>query len=537
MSVTRQHDDRGVTLVIVALSLLALMIFAAFAVDIGGLYAARRSDQNAADMAVMAGLQHSEAQAILDEVDLVASETLEITPGTIDWTACTLTDADYVDLPLVISGTAYTCITQDSSRQALQVKLPTRALDSSFGAVVGIASYSHDAFAIGGVITAGFGGVLPFGLNSTGSSNLQCLKSATSPHSEAPCDGADEGNFGYLDFSFYGNVERQISTTCNGATQERLEQNIAGGIDHDLDTNDPVVATVETDREECLSTRLRAFKVHSQTGATPQTLGRGAYSGTYADGPGRLSRTDPDYTTGAPQVTIDGYRFDDNALWDYMVPVDADQNGVLSVPTSCNQAVFTDIVDHGDYSRLPGPGSDVDIRTQIAALNDPSEATRILMDRCITHYKGTTWFGFGSVAISGGEPSSCPVTGCLDPVFAKNTDNESPDLYDIQYSPRFGYVPQLTTAFPDGAEHEGGEVYHIDLFRAVYLQRIVGGCSTHGGCNLDFEPGLTPAGADANGSAEALTAWVFPPKILPNSLSESDAPYDIGRNRFLRLVR
>lgn len=530
----RFRDDRGVTLIVVALTLVVLMVFAALAIDIGGLYVARRTDQGAVDAAVMAGLQKEAARDILDEVDLVASENLKVTVGTLDWTDCSLTDPDFVDRPLIVAGSSYNCITQDASGQALQVKLPTQSTDSPFGAVVGITGYDHDAFAIGGIVTAGFGGVLPFGLNSTGSSNLQCLKSATTPHSEAPCDGSEEGAFGYLDFSWYGNVERQIGTKCSGMEQERLEQNIAGGIDHDLDTNDLPVDSSDTDRTECKSSRLKPYKINSQTGAAPATLGRGAYSGTYSDGPGRLSRTNPDFTAGAEQVSIGSYKFDDNPLWDFMVPEDADRDGVVEVPQSCEQELFIDIVENSDYTGLPAA-----IRSQIEDLGDPVEATRILMDRCLTHYAGAPWNGFGPVAVGGGEPSSCSTfaAGCTDPVFARNTENEQPDLYDIQYTPRFGYVPQLTTPFPDEEEIDMGAVYYIDLFRAVYIQRIVDGCPPAGACGFDFEPGLPASGTTVNGKAEALTAWVFPPRILPNGLSETDAPYAIGRNRFLRLLR
>ncbi len=524
-------------MVIVALSLVVLMVFAALAIDMGSLYAARRSDQNAADAAAMAGLQEDTAAGILAEVDRVASATLEVSTGTIDWKACSTADPDYVDLVLTIGSNKYNCITQDNAGQALQVKLPARELSSTFGKVVGVNSFTHDAFAIGGVITAGFGGVLPFGLNSTGSSNLQCLKTGTSPHSEAPCDGPASGSFGYLDFSWFGNVEKQTPTTCTGATQGRLERNIAGGVDHDLGTNDSP-ETTKTDTDECTSTKLRAYKVPAQTGMTPQTLGNGAYAGAYADGPGRLARIDVDFTSGAGQTTISGYKFDNNALWDFMVPADTDGSGSVVVPSSCNKAMFDAVADSGDYTLVPDS-----IRSLISALPTRAEATRVLMDRCLTHYTGRSWTGFGAVSVGPDvDPSSCPgnpatpPVPCKDAVFARNSQNESPDLYDIQYTPRFGYVPQLTTAFPDNPENPN--VYFIDTFRAIYLQRIVGGCPTHGGtCDLDFEPGLAPAGNSAGGKAEALTAWVFPSNILPNGLADAGAPYAVGKNRFLRLVR
>ncbi len=53
----RTRDERGATLVIVALSLVALMAIAALAVDGGNLFSSRRSTQNATDAAALAGAE------------------------------------------------------------------------------------------------------------------------------------------------------------------------------------------------------------------------------------------------------------------------------------------------------------------------------------------------------------------------------------------------------------------------------------------------------------------------------------------------
>src|SRR5690606_14248364 len=51
----RCDDDAGVSIVIVALSVVALLLFSALAIDGGRAYAQRRVTQNAADAAAMAG--------------------------------------------------------------------------------------------------------------------------------------------------------------------------------------------------------------------------------------------------------------------------------------------------------------------------------------------------------------------------------------------------------------------------------------------------------------------------------------------------
>ena len=159
-----------------------------------------------------------------------------------------------------------------------------------------------------------------------------------------------------------------------------------------------------------------------------------------------------------------------------------------------------------------------------------------MIDRCITHYRGLAWDANGAIS-GGGEASSCG-TQCDDPVFGRN-DNNSADgeLYDIQLTSRFGYVPTLTTSF--GTPATTPNVYDFATFKAVFLQRLVGSCSASS-CGLDFEPGPNaPRGTSVpnNGSAEAITAWIFPPKMLPNGLGDEGAPFDIGRNRVVRLTR
>jgi hypothetical protein len=55
MEEKRSRGQQGQSIIIVAIALLALLIFAAIAVDIGNAYVHRRTDQNAADAAALAG--------------------------------------------------------------------------------------------------------------------------------------------------------------------------------------------------------------------------------------------------------------------------------------------------------------------------------------------------------------------------------------------------------------------------------------------------------------------------------------------------
>ena len=117
-------------------------------------------------------------------------------------------------------------------------------------------------------------------------------------------------------------------------------------------------------------------------------------------------------------------------------------------------------------------------------------------------------------------------------MFSRNSSTrDEPDLYDIQYTSRFGYVPQMDEDFPNG-----NKTVHILRFRAIFLQRLLGACSGEQ-LRPDFEPGLGINKACSPQDAEAITAFVFAADMLPNGLAQTDAPFEIGKNRFVRLIR
>ncbi|MDX6234047.1 MAG: hypothetical protein QOH68_3129, partial [Nocardioidaceae bacterium] len=136
-------------------------------------------------------------------------------------------------------------------------------------------------------------------------------------------------------------------------------------------------------------------------------------------------------------------------------------------------------------------------------------------------------------ALSPADPASGCFGACDDPVFAKNSSSDdSPDLYDIQYTSRFAYVPELTEAFPSGSK-----TVKIGHFRAVFLQRLLIDCNSNS-CGYDFEPGIgytNPGGSSTK--ADSITSFVFPANSLPNNLGRDDAPFAVGRNRAIKLLR
>jgi hypothetical protein len=364
-----------------------------------------------------------------------------------------------------------------------------------------------------------------------GGDGYECIKSGSGGTSVEPCGGAESGNFGYVDFSMFGNTETSTPLDCgNGAQRQRSANNMAVGVDHDLSmiTGPPYQGIVTADQPACDADPQtpKPNAMQTQTGNTvSQSLAPGIAFGTgFSDGgPGRLARTNPLLFDGAGVTrSVGGTQLDDNPLWEF-IPTSFPAG--TSVPTSCQKTVFTEVLA-GNLTNLP-----VGLRNFFT--NGPktlSERMLLLLQRCFTHYTGASWNANG--AIVGSEPSSCPGSGCTDAVFSRNTSTaDQPDLYDIQYTPRFGYVPQLTEDFPNG-----GKLVTIGHFRAIFLQRLLGSCSSNT-CDTDFEPGLGINKANVPAEAEAITSFVFPTTMLPNGLAGDDAPFEVGRNRFVRLIR
>ncbi len=529
----RARDDRGLAIVFTALLLVVLMIFAALALDLGNLYSARRNDQNAADASALGGaiiLDGTDAALVAQVKDSV-NKTLGTTLSDAQWNSCgAVTDPDPVDTPMTGSN----CITVNGARSQVQVRVPTRTLNAIFGRAAGVNGFDHAAFAIAGVASAGFGSVLPFGMPAGGPADgYSCIKSGSGGTSVEPCNSTS-GNFGYVDFSQFGNTDPAYNTPLdcgNGQQRQRTANNMAVGVDHDLSkyNSAPWGATEVVDLTACARTpqTSRPNAMDTQTGNTvSQSLAPGIAFGTgFTDGgPGRLARTSPLLFNGAGVTkNVGGTQLDDNPLWEFIpttFPVNA------SVPISCAKSVFTDVLGN-NLNNLPG---------NVKSLLTPkgtAERMRLLLERCFTHYSGAAWNAGGAIA-GAGDPSSCPVSGCTDAVFSRNSStSEAPDLPDIQYTPRFGYVPQLAdSTFPTG-----NSTVRIASFRAIFFQRLLGSCSGNA-CGLDFEPGLsTPSMAGVTPTAEAITAFVFPPTMLPNGLAGDSAPFDVGKNRFVRLIR
>lgn len=178
--------DDGFTMVFVALLLVVLMAFAAFAIDLGMIMNERRQDQGAVDASAMSGgviaVVGGDLQAVVDEV--VSASVLNVGRAITDaqWVACTdnqaLSSKTAAGLGL---SPATPCISWSLGFDRMRVRLPVQVLPTTFARVIGFNSLSTRAFAEIQFTPLGGGGALPFvGLAGVAAGQHVCIRTSSS---------------------------------------------------------------------------------------------------------------------------------------------------------------------------------------------------------------------------------------------------------------------------------------------------------------------------------------------------------------------
>jgi hypothetical protein len=523
------RDERGLALIFVSLLMIVMLLFAAFAIDFGALYNHRRLDQNAADSAALAAAQDlggPVSQMVATAKDY-AEETLGESFTAAEWNSC---GADGGSLPNLAPGS--NCISYSGDR--VRVRIPDQQYDTFFAGVAGVDNMRHSAFAVAGLQLEGLGGVLPFGVATPAPNGYGCLQSASGGHASSTCSGPTAGNFRFLDFSVY-NADPP-SCADPGQQDDRLRQNMAMGIDHTVSRYGTTYTVEVLDHEACAaSPQIQAPNtVQTRTGNQSNDATVGLFSGTSADfpdgRPARLARHDDDLFGGNAPSPIDvlGVQDLDNVpLWDFIpAGYGPGQPTPADIPHSCVRSQFVDT--NGNFSIANTPDA---VRAYLAGRSQGDQSIALLQ-RCIDHWRGQNWTGAPVGTISIPEPSTGCAGTCDDPVFARNTVDDDPEVYDIQYTSRFGYVPELNS-FGSGVSSPA----RMLRFRAVYIQRLF---FTRPGSDVNWDPGVSPAPPTTSGGNVTLaetTMWVMPNGILPNGLADENAPFEPGANRFVRLLR
>jgi Flp pilus assembly protein TadG len=482
----RADDERGAIAVIFAIVLVVMLGIGGLVVDIGFASQKARQIQNSADAAALAAAQSlpSTTNAISTAQTYAQSN---LPGGSFNWSGCTDSTRP--------SGWTYVatspCVSFDPSFTYVRVRMPDQSYNTMFARALGINSVGASRTATARIVGAGFGSIQPFALYTGFTAGLSCMKQGPSGHRIATCDDPTTGNFNLLDITQYGNATLSTPTRCgNSFQQARMIDNIAIGADHLFSTfatgTTPIVDGCGTAGPNTLPPRtgndLNAFDLGIVHGTSSDT----------SDGGGaRLTRGQ------YPKAPVLGRNLDNKPLWEFIpAGLSTTPGDPNAVPPSCKRETFTGLL------------TSTPVAQQQAVLQGA-------LEQCFTDYEAGGWTGvvFGLTTNPFG--AEVPV-----------------DLYDIQLSPRFAYVPQFWQATPPNGSSSN---LNIQAFRAIYVEDLYANCSS--GCQVDFSPGPwnTSAQGSSNDKAEAMTAWVFDDKMLPMSLRGD--PTSVGQNNYVQLVR
>lgn len=351
------RSDRGVAIVLFALVLAALMMFAALAVDIGSAYSQRQQNQTASDEGSLAGglsfLLTGDYDKAVQTVEQVVGQDLSSSPTAAQWASCKDPGAFPIS-SLTLSPTyGSPCI---SFRQVgshgqieMRVRIPKVTQRTIFGGIVGMHTISSSAVT---VVRIGnpLGGALPsYVFSDVTAGEFICPFNGPAGNG-GPCSGQTSGSFGSYQPFYYAPAANCTSGNQGSGNYWSAAPSVALGVDHLLV---PYVdyPTDTTGAHQRLNggngcTVVAPNTVQPLTGFSNQVITQGLISGGGTQG----SSTQPAYSgrlaggpfsTGGPSsalnlATINGVAIDNAPLWYFLSP-DIRNNG--AVPVACQQAL------------------------------------------------------------------------------------------------------------------------------------------------------------------------------------------------------
>jgi len=494
-----QRRDKGATAVVVAISMLVIMGFAALVVDLGAGFNERAQDQSAADTAALAGAGNplSGVSGIRDAALAYVEDNLDTAylPGDWHglWESCTDPDkgAAFQPVPSPWSAANLDCISIDPIG-IVRVRVPNQIISTTFGGVIGGSSLETSAAAEALFGPQGVSGVLPFGLpSSIGDADYVCLSSGPKGNAEPPCNGADAGNFGTLKGRQFGNPTIPTTTNCNASPPgDTLAMNIAVGLDHWVTLDDDADPANEV-RDQCFN--LGVDTLNTDTGFP----NNGAEEGL-ATGPVDGGNLTPRLQQGSfAKTNRFGNQLDNTPLWHFLV---------------------SPSVEGGTYRYAGDPLIDADI---------DQPATCAGFDGSGYDWYGTgssspiDWDGDGSIDDN---ESWQHMQVCLEDYVNGNyssiifTTDGPVQTSGLEDSPRFGYVPQ----FWEDDFGNGNSWLHVLRFKAVWLQAT---WWKKGNTFKVFNPGEPCSScAQSSYSMRQLSAFVIPDAALPAPLRGDPPP-------------
>ena len=488
-----ERNDSGATAILVAISMLVLMGFAAVAVDGGILFSDRRQQQSAADVGALAAVQF--AKTGLPTVECIglggtalaacrgAEEAIDVVEGTLpgryalvgDWDSCVDAGkpAEYT-----IASSLSDCISFTANFQKARVVLPGTDVDTAFAPVIGIDTVRVGAFAEASLDLDQSADVLPFALGPTGAASDQaCLfANSTSNLDVTPCNGPVDGNFGKLDVALYGNTTVGTPQICgNTMTTTKMGVNLVVGSDHLIEKNFQTAGSVE-DFANCPILSNPVDRLNTQTGNSANGIEDGLFTGISTPAlEGRLVCKDGDTSENPDTGKVSSSCVD-----------------VLSAfPETVDDTPLWEFINAGAASQtLPGG-------VCTGAIN-----TRQDMEACLAGWKAY---------------SPHPTTSSLF-------------TFDLKTSTRFAAVPILETD-----PGTGTGTYDVIEFRPVYLSTFYLKCNANT-CDVVHSPGETSSGpcpvltptdnscgwyATGNKGVVALTSYILTLDMLNPVIREN----------------
>ena len=361
----RGRGDDGLAIPIVGISLILLMVMAAFVLDLGLVYTERRDDQNSVDASATSGavqfLRTQSAQGAVNEILAKMDDDLDRTVSPADWVGCTdPANLTHTAATLGLSP-ATDCISFSGGFDRIRVRVPEQVIETTFGRVVGINSFTSSAFAEVSTSPAG-GGALPFVVTSlNGAGDQICLRTDGTGGDEPPdqppppgdpfgtgfqLDPCNEANFDTHEGG-RGTIKPYFYNGCNKPTgNQSIVDAIMVGMDHQLGVFDPEVTLNPGSSANALDahsgarvdgaascTVLFPNTVDVDTGLTATLLTCGLLQTPCSSGSGATSGKNGRLSDVGSGASFAGLDVNDEALWDYFVPALP-----LGSPASCTVA-------------------------------------------------------------------------------------------------------------------------------------------------------------------------------------------------------
>ena len=473
-------EQSGAILVMSALVIVVVMVFAALTTDLGAAWAQRRQNQSAADAgALAAALEIGETTplepAMVDAAIDYATRNLggpftsgDPTPA--EWLACNDSDRPAGYQPLQDSaGNLIDCISLHSIG-IVRVRVPVQDVPTSFASVIGINEIPTNGVAEAD-LRPPLGGIRPFGVTSGLNPGEVCLRAG--PVSTGDCGRNEEGDFRALDLAMYGDVDG-LDRICGSAKSgDRYKINTARGVDHSLLARgaDPYRLS------GCSSSDPTGGELFPNAIPTIQGIGSSLLLDALVSG------SFP-YETGSPSATPALLRQGSNTKRTI---------NHVGTPFLVDNKPLWEFID-SSYS------SDIDVRKEC-----------VLQD-------------WSALATAVPELASAQMTTCLKTW--QSDDNVNPLFNEsILESPRLSVVPEFVetswSQVPvDGSTNEKT----IQRFRAVFLNALNFSCGPSG-CDIEFVPGTgstTIIIPPPSKSLDQLTGFLLPLQ-LPSSRDAVEA--------------